>query len=209
MWADRSASSLHDSGQENCSTALPPSGRSAEKRGHVGVRRRIESTGGYHLAVVRALGGEPSVVNALPASPCKRKTDNLDARPKIRPKAAKSGQNNQFAGYLMPPKMGQRTSSARGKTRQKTAKNNQNNQFDWSMMPLKMGHWIKLGVRQKNSRKTDENAENGQKTAKNGQPIRLVHDATEDGSDHGLIPVWLSCAVRLFPHQGLWYCGIL
>ncbi len=160
MWADRSANSSHDSGQQNCSTALPPSGRSADNRGRAGVRRRIESTGCYHFAVVRALGGEPSVVNPLPTGPCRRKTDNLDARPK---KTAKNGQNNQFEWYLMPPKMGHRTSSARSKTRQKTAKNNKNNPFDWSKIPSKMGQRTSSASGQKNSQITAQTAKNGQK----------------------------------------------
>jgi transposase len=40
----------------------------------------IESTGTYHLPVLRAWGGVPSVVNPLLAGPTRRKTDVLDAR---------------------------------------------------------------------------------------------------------------------------------
>lgn len=45
-----------------------------------GVRYTIESTGCYHLPVLAAFGGLPSVVNPLLASPTRRKTDRLDAR---------------------------------------------------------------------------------------------------------------------------------
>ena len=40
----------------------------------------IESTGSFHFPVVRALGGEPSVINAALAGSSTRKTDNLDSR---------------------------------------------------------------------------------------------------------------------------------
>ncbi|MBM3854280.1 MAG: IS110 family transposase [Verrucomicrobia bacterium] len=40
----------------------------------------IESTGTYHIPVIRAWQGVPSVVNPLLASPSRRKTDVLDAR---------------------------------------------------------------------------------------------------------------------------------
>lgn len=40
----------------------------------------IESTGTYHIPVLKALGGTPSVVNPLLASPSRRKTDKLDAK---------------------------------------------------------------------------------------------------------------------------------
>jgi len=40
----------------------------------------IESTGTYHSPVLRAWGGQPSVVNPLLAQPSRRKTDVLDAR---------------------------------------------------------------------------------------------------------------------------------
>jgi hypothetical protein len=40
----------------------------------------IESTGTYHMPVLLAFGGEPSVVNPLLAGPTRRKTDVLDAR---------------------------------------------------------------------------------------------------------------------------------
>jgi len=40
----------------------------------------LESTGCYHLPVVRALGGVPHIVNPLLANPNRRKTDVLDAR---------------------------------------------------------------------------------------------------------------------------------
>lgn len=40
----------------------------------------IESTGTYHLPVLKAFGGTPSVVNPLLASPSRRKTDKLDAK---------------------------------------------------------------------------------------------------------------------------------
>lgn len=40
----------------------------------------IESTGCYHFPVLKALGGTPSVVNPLLASPSRRKTDALDAK---------------------------------------------------------------------------------------------------------------------------------
>jgi transposase len=43
-------------------------------------RYNIESTGTYHLPVIKAFGGRPSVVNPLLASPTRRKTDVLDAR---------------------------------------------------------------------------------------------------------------------------------
>ena len=44
------------------------------------LRYCIESTGTYHMPVLRAFGGEPSVVNPLLAGPTRRKTDTLDAR---------------------------------------------------------------------------------------------------------------------------------
>jgi transposase len=44
------------------------------------LRYTIESTGCYHLPVLRAWGGVPSVVNPLLAAPTRRKTDVLDAR---------------------------------------------------------------------------------------------------------------------------------
>src|SRR5579859_4770792 len=44
------------------------------------LRYTIESTGCYHLPVIRAWGGVPSVVNPLLAAPTRRKTDRLDAR---------------------------------------------------------------------------------------------------------------------------------
>jgi len=40
----------------------------------------IESTGNYHLPILKALAGSPSVVNPLLASPSRRKTDRLDAQ---------------------------------------------------------------------------------------------------------------------------------
>lgn len=40
----------------------------------------IESTGTYHIPVIKAIGGKPSVVNPLLASPSRRKTDALDAK---------------------------------------------------------------------------------------------------------------------------------
>ena len=40
----------------------------------------IESTGTYHMPILRAFGGQPSVVNPLLAGPTRRKTDRLDAR---------------------------------------------------------------------------------------------------------------------------------
>ena len=45
-----------------------------------GLRYCIESTGTYHLPVLIAWGGIPSVVNPLLAGPTRRKTDVLDAR---------------------------------------------------------------------------------------------------------------------------------
>lgn len=45
-----------------------------------GLSYTIESTGTYHMPVIRALGGLPSVVNPLLASPSRRKTDVLDSR---------------------------------------------------------------------------------------------------------------------------------
>ena len=44
------------------------------------LRYCIESTGTYHMPVLRAWMGEPSVVNPLLAGPTRRKTDVLDAR---------------------------------------------------------------------------------------------------------------------------------
>jgi transposase len=44
------------------------------------LRYCIESTGTYHMPVLRAWKGEPSVVNPLLAGPTRRKTDVLDAR---------------------------------------------------------------------------------------------------------------------------------
>ena len=44
------------------------------------LRYCIESTGTYHMPVLRAFGGEPSVVNPLLAGPTRRKTNTLDAR---------------------------------------------------------------------------------------------------------------------------------
>ena len=44
------------------------------------LRFTLESTGCYHIPVIRALDGVPSVVNPLLASPSRRKTDVLDAR---------------------------------------------------------------------------------------------------------------------------------
>jgi transposase len=44
------------------------------------LRYCIESTGCYHMPVLRAFQGEPSVVNPLLAGPTRRKTDVLDAR---------------------------------------------------------------------------------------------------------------------------------
>jgi transposase len=44
------------------------------------LRYCIESTGTYHMPVLRAFKGEPSVVNPLLAGPSRRKTDTLDAR---------------------------------------------------------------------------------------------------------------------------------
>ena len=44
------------------------------------LRYSIESTGTYHIPVIKALGGKPSVVNPLLASPSRRKTDVLDAK---------------------------------------------------------------------------------------------------------------------------------
>ena len=40
----------------------------------------IESTGSFHYPVIRALGGEPSVINAAIAGASTRKTDKLDSR---------------------------------------------------------------------------------------------------------------------------------
>ena len=40
----------------------------------------IESTGTYHLPIIKAIGGNPSIVNPLLASPSRRKTDVLDAK---------------------------------------------------------------------------------------------------------------------------------
>jgi transposase len=44
------------------------------------LRYTIESTGTYHLPVIKAFGGSPSIVNPLLANPSRRKTDRLDAR---------------------------------------------------------------------------------------------------------------------------------
>ena len=44
------------------------------------LRYSIESTSTYHIPVLKALGGKPSVVNPLLASPSRRKTDVLDAK---------------------------------------------------------------------------------------------------------------------------------
>ena len=44
------------------------------------LRYCLESTGTYHLPVLMALGGEPSVVNPMLAGHVRRKTDVLDAR---------------------------------------------------------------------------------------------------------------------------------
>jgi transposase len=44
------------------------------------LRYCIESTGCYHMPVLRSWGGKPSVVNPLLAGPTRRKTDVLDAR---------------------------------------------------------------------------------------------------------------------------------
>jgi transposase len=44
------------------------------------LRYCIESTGTYHLPVLRAWGGLPSVVNPMLTGPTRRKTDVLDAR---------------------------------------------------------------------------------------------------------------------------------
>jgi len=44
------------------------------------LRYTIESTSTYHLPVLRAFGGKPSVVNPLLAGSTRRKTDKLDAR---------------------------------------------------------------------------------------------------------------------------------
>ncbi len=44
------------------------------------LRYCIELTGTYHMPVIRAMGGVPSVVNPLLAGPTRRKTDVLDAR---------------------------------------------------------------------------------------------------------------------------------
>lgn len=44
------------------------------------IRYTIESTGTYHLPVLKAWGGKPSVINPLLASPSRRKTDALDAK---------------------------------------------------------------------------------------------------------------------------------
>jgi hypothetical protein len=43
-------------------------------------RYTLESTGCYHLPVIQAFEGVPSVVNPLLANPSRRKTDVLDAR---------------------------------------------------------------------------------------------------------------------------------
>ena len=45
-----------------------------------GLRYCIESTGTYHMPVLRAWKGVPSVVNPLLANPSRRKTDVLDSR---------------------------------------------------------------------------------------------------------------------------------
>jgi len=44
------------------------------------LRYAIESTSTYHLPVIKAIEGKPSVVNPVLASSTKRKTDKLDAR---------------------------------------------------------------------------------------------------------------------------------
>jgi transposase len=44
------------------------------------LRYCLESTGTYHMPVMLAFGGEPTVVNPTLASPTRRKTDVLDAR---------------------------------------------------------------------------------------------------------------------------------
>jgi len=43
-------------------------------------RYTCESTGPYHKPLIRAWGGEPSIVNPLLANPSRRKTDVLDAK---------------------------------------------------------------------------------------------------------------------------------
>jgi transposase len=48
--------------------------------GPEGLNYCIESTGTYHLPIIRAFGGQPCVVNPLLAGPTRRKTDVLDAR---------------------------------------------------------------------------------------------------------------------------------
>ncbi len=127
MWADRSANGVHDSGLISHLTEMNRWVRAALAQfGHepMSFACVIEPTGYYHFVVVRALGGEPSVVKTLVAGPYKRITDKLEKAAKKsgqkRPKAAKSGQNNQFDWSTMPPKMGQRSSSEK---RAKAAKN--------------------------------------------------------------------------------------
>jgi len=44
------------------------------------LRYAIESTSTYHLPVIKAMGGKPSIVNPMLAGSTKRKTDVLDAR---------------------------------------------------------------------------------------------------------------------------------
>lgn len=44
------------------------------------LRYCIESTGTYHMPIILAWGGTPSIVNPLMAGPSRRKTDVLDAR---------------------------------------------------------------------------------------------------------------------------------
>ena len=44
------------------------------------LRYAIESTSTYHLPVIKAMGGTPSIINPMLAGSSKRKTDVLDAR---------------------------------------------------------------------------------------------------------------------------------
>ena len=111
---------------------------------------------------VRSVASRPSLTRCLQARAGARRTTSTRGQKK-RPKTAKNGQNNQFEWYLMPPKMGHRTSSGSSKTRQKTAKNNKNNPFDWSKIPSKMGQRTSSASGQKNSQITAQTAKNGQK----------------------------------------------
>ena len=99
----------------------------------------IEPTGYYHFVVVRALGGEPSVVKTLVAGPYKAHHGQARKSGQKSGKAAKAAKTTNSTGQRCHRRWVNGQARKSGQRPQKMGKNGISNQCDWSMMPPKMG----------------------------------------------------------------------